>query len=398
MDKDIVKKLKVLKELLAKHDLHCWKIGDVVAYLMDKKHLSLGDISIYVNYSRARLSHFHLTARTFPMPLRKGYSFQDSFTARKIHLSIPRLKMTPVQIRDIIAGLEDKSFRKVHSYFIRKLIEQEQNENIMETLRKTTSSSIINRCYYAKWQDVITQIPSNEIKIFICDPPYSIYNKKYDGKYRCARPENSSKRANCSNDNTKAALSDTLELFDYCLPKLTPDGVLILFQAGGKPDRPEIQLKARETGWQCQQVLTWVKSRYGMGSKENPYRTCTERILIFGREGISLKKHQNGMFSTDLIDIPTETRYVSQKMAREKIDFYDYHVYQKPEALLTFLIRQHSYPGDIVFENYGCSGSGSIAAIHNDRQWIYVESNEENYTWGEKRIHDALEIYHSQVG
>ena len=39
-----------------------------------------------------------------------------------------------------------------------------------------------------------------------------------------------------------------------------------------------------------------------------------------------------------------------------------------------------------VVEPFGCSGSGVIAAAKLNRQWVYVESNHNNYSWGSQRV------------
>lgn len=68
----------------------------------------------------------------------------------------------------------------------------------------------------------------------------------------------------------------------------------------------------------------------------------------------------------------------------------DYHMFQKPPELMEFLVQHHSFPGDLVVEPYGCSGSGAIASAKLNRRWVYVESNEENYLWGSQRVMKAV--------
>ena len=128
-----------------------------------------------------------------------------------------------------------------------------------------------------------------------------------------------------------------------------------------------------------------------MGSHQNPYYLCSEKILVFCRKGTMLKKFQNGMPHSDILDFPTETNQVTLKMNSGKMKFADYHQFQKPPALMEFLIKHHSYPGDLVVTPFGCSGVGAISALKLGRQWVYTEMNKNNYTWGSQRVLKALE-------
>ena len=81
-----------------------------------------------------------------------------------------------------------------------------------------------------------------------------------------------------------------------------------------------------------------------------------------------------------------------------KMEYGDYHIFQKPSSLMEFLVKHHSFPGDLVVEPFGCSGSGVIAASKLNRQWVYIESNKENYQWGSQRVQEAVSKHLVQVG
>ena len=51
-------------------------------------------------------------------------------------------------------------------------------------------------------------------------------------------------RTDSDNNTDPSALNVTLPLFEMCLPRLAVGGCLLLFQSGGKPDRPEILTEA----------------------------------------------------------------------------------------------------------------------------------------------------------
>ena len=101
---------------------------------------------------------------------------------------------------------------------------------------------------------------------------------------------------------------------------------------------------------------------------------------------------------TPVLHFPTETKCVSIKMHSGKMGYGDYHIFQKPAALMEFLIKHHSFAGDLVVEPFGCSGSGCIAASKLNRQWVYVESNLNNYLWGSQRVMKAIAEQSVQAG
>jgi DNA modification methylase len=392
-DLTVLNKLKFLKKLIHEQDNACWEIGDLCMQLIDKFKLSLRQIANSVGYSRARISHFHLTARTFPVEQRESFTFQDSLTARQVYIKFPRLNMSPYEIRDIVIKLHNKTPYQVRSYFIHLLTHQEQNQHLAESAQSYlyNKDRIINHCHCADWRTIIPQLENGSVQLFLCDPPYGSYtSRRYDTN--CLRIDSD------NNDSIEEALETTLPLFELCLPKLKPQGILILFQAGGQPDRPEILLKAQEWGWDCVYALNWSKGSLSTGNFQNPYRVCTERILVFCRKGESPQRFQDGNCCPDILDFPPMTNSVISKMRRGKMPYADYHMFQKPLELMDFLIKHHSYGGDLIVEPFGCSGSGCIGASKLNRQWVYIESNQNNYLWGSERVYKAISEMQLEVG
>jgi DNA modification methylase len=66
------------------------------------------------------------------------------------------------------------------------------------------------------------------------------------------------------------------------------------------------------------------------------------------------------------------------------------HCFEKPQKLCEFLVRKHTYEGELVLDLCGCTGSMTLAAIEAKRQWLYVESNAANYRLGSNRIAQQL--------
>ena len=388
-------KLKTLKKLLNQQDNKCWEIGDLCIELIDEHRLSLRQIGEFTDYSRTRISHFHLTARTFPVDYRKGYTFQDSLTARQIYHRLPRLNMIPAEIRDVIVKLRNKTPAQVRGYFIHILMDNERNQNMALSAKSyVNKDKLINNCHHADWRTIVSDIPDQSVQLFICDPPFVT-----SSGYKSKREETNALRTDCDNGMTEEqALEVTLPLFDLCIPKLAPEGIMLLFQGGGKSDRIEVLQKAQECGWECLYGLTRNKGHIAVGDFMNPYLICSERILVFCRKGIKPQKYQDGLPHPDVLNFPTETQRVTKKMHAGKVAYGDYHMFQKPPDLMEFLIKHHSFHGNLVVEPFGCSGSGVIAAAKLNRQWVYIESNRENFEWGSHRVFKAVSELAVQAG
>lgn len=66
------------------------------------------------------------------------------------------------------------------------------------------------------------------------------------------------------------------------------------------------------------------------------------------------------------------------------------HPTQKPIALMDYLIRTYTNPGDTVLDNCMGSGTTGVAAFQSGRQFIGIEKDPEYFAIAEKRINDAM--------
>ena len=386
--RELATKFRRLTRLLRRYDRHCWKIGDLVADLILRHRLRLGDISRRVGYSKARLSEFHLTAREFPSHLRREGTFEDALIARRIVRTIPQLSMSVTAVREEVMKLRGKRPRQVKAHFIKMLLEWNREVAVVESdiIYNNDSLGLIDRPHHADWRDVIPRLGDGSVKVFICDPPFGGYSWRDEGGYASGRAATNGLRTACDNNTEEGALATTLPLFKECLPKLAPGGCLLLFQAGGKPDRPEILIEAAQQGWECLYGLTWQKGTFTPADCVLPYTTSSERILVFVRKGGQIEWHEPGLARSDVLSFQSIVIGATARMLQGKVPLGTYHMFQKPDDLCEFLVRKHTHPGHLVVEPFGCSGTFSQAAAKLGRQWVYIESNEENYRWGSQRL------------
>jgi len=379
-----VAKLDRLVELLTAHDQHCWDIGDLVNQLVQSHRVPLSSVCKKVSYSKSHLSELAATARFFP-PDERTANFQDSLLARRVFVRFPAIGMPITEIRDLIAKMQGKRPGEVKAYFMHLLTERQRERALMEN-RKGRTAAESNQCFNDDWRSIVPRLPEKSVKIFNADPPFGGYGWGDDGGYLSTRAESSGLRTESDANTSDEALEITLALFDLCLPKIKDGGCLLLWQPGAKPDSRLILENAAQKGWELPVALTWVKSNTGIVAEDYPYAPTTERILVFVPRGTKLIKHEYDLSRSDVLTYPSETIQASRDVRSGRLPPRSVHMFQKPIALMEHLLRKHSYPGELVVDCFGCSGTACIAAEQLARRWIYIERNEANFAWGRQRV------------
>lgn len=84
-------------------------------------------------------------------------------------------------------------------------------------------------------------------------------------------------------------------------------------------------------------------------------------------------------YPRSVLKFPADTRKVS------------IHPTQKPVALLKYMIRTYTNKGDIVLDNCMGSGSTGVAAVHEGRDFIGIESDADYFHAASDRINTAID-------
>jgi DNA modification methylase len=95
----------------------------------------------------------------------------------------------------------------------------------------------------------------------------------------------------------------------------------------------------------------------------------------------------NGALSVDTATRDPDTRHPSsvQKFSRE----VGHHPTQKPVALMEYLIRTYTNPGDTVLDNTMGSGTTGVACVNTGRKFIGIERDPDYFAIAQRRIADA---------
>lgn len=144
---------------------------------------------------------------------------------------------------------------------------------------------------------------------------------------------------------------------------------------------------------------------------------CHENVLVFSKEGKCLsiynpqktkrrsigKGTARGINKTQLMkNKDNKIRIYTDQHPETIISFpktkETKHPTEKPVALLAYLIRTYSNPGDLVFDPVCGSGSTAIACIKTGRRFLCIEKDPDIYQIAKKRINQAVHQQRNSFG
>lgn len=235
------------------------------------------------------------------------------------------------------------------------------------------------------------EIPDGYVDMVMCDLPYGTTACKWDSvipfeplwaEYRRVTKKNAAIVLTASQPFTSALVMSNLPMFKY--------------------------------------TWTWVKSRPGgfVSAKLKPMK-ATEDVVVFS-EGATANGSARNMpyFPQDLVPNskvwkrPARykgsdgTGYMRESHALERTaEFTGYprdvleianpnkevfHPTQKPVALMEYLIKTYTNPGEIVLDNTMGSGTTGVACMNIGRRFIGIERDPEYFAICEDRINKAF--------
>lgn len=228
-------------------------------------------------------------------------------------------------------------------------------------------------------------VKSSSVDLIFADPPYNI-GKDFDGIHD---------------------KMDESEYFDWCWiwlkeceRVLKPTGTFYLMNS--TQNMPRIDLYCRER-FEILSRIVWAYDSSGMQARKF-YGSLYEPILHM------VKDAKSYTFNADEILVEAKTGakrglidyrknppqpYNNKKVpgnvwnfarVRFKMEEYENHPSQKPEALLERVIQASSNPGDLILDPFGGSFSTGAVAKRLGRRSISIESNEAYIKIGLRRI------------
>lgn len=235
----------------------------------------------------------------------------------------------------------------------------------------------------------MNEIPDGSIDMVLCDLPYGTTDCKWD------------------------SIIPFEPLWNQYNRVIKQNGAIVLFAA--QPFTTKLinsNMKQYRYNWY------WKKNnKTGFTfAKYQPMR-CIEDICVFYKQapaynpqGIieikEAKRHKKRFIAEDTIykTSSLQNEY-TQKFKNYPTHLLEYanearngrnrlHPTQKPVALLEYLVKTYTKPGEVVMDNCMGSGSTGVACVNSERRFIGMEKEQKYYEIAKQRINDAVFSLH----
>lgn len=262
-----------------------------------------------------------------------------------------------------------------------------QDINNMVNVHNENSLAICGNCL-----EVLKTIKDKSVNLIFADPPYNI-NKDFGNNKD-------------SWESVESYVTWCKEWLTECMRILVDDGVMYFMTA--TQHMPYLDVFMSENFNVLCRVI-WSYDSSGVQSK-NMFGSLYEPILM-------VNKSSNSKYTFNYSDILVEAKtgakrglidyrknppqpYNTEKVpgnvwefsrVRFKMDEYENHPTQKPEALLERIIKASSNIGDIVLDPFSGSFTTSNVAIKLGRKAIGIDMNQDYFEIGIRRTNIATE-------
>jgi 16S rRNA G966 N2-methylase RsmD len=416
-----------IKKLIFKISHWQWEVGDLAVEAVNTPDKSGASITLKDFWrthlsdagSYDYLSRIRNTSLAFPPPVRKkaialGATWDECSKARELRNDRRRTGKASAN-DDMLPFVEEVLEQRPNSSFDKRSASKAQADKSRQAeiaaraglVKKVRASNAdyLNKMHNRNVLQVLPTLKHKSANLIWLDPPYSGYRKSTDGKF--VMPTGSPFLTCSDSETTKEAIRITVNAISLSAPLLADKGAIVLWQPGLQPDRVEVLQGFKNAGLGAVMAMTWDKGRPQPGDFENPVSSQTERILIAARNWDSFYNTGHLPGRTDLLREevlkkvfgkeaivterpPTREHHDRNRSKSEHRKAGKTHVFQKPRSICRYFLERLTLDGDLVIDAFGCAGTMCVEAIANNRQWLYVESNEENYNLGLANIRAEL--------
>lgn len=240
--------------------------------------------------------------------------------------------------------------------------------------------------------EILRRIKSNSVKLIFADAPYNIGKDFGNNQDKW--------------ETVEAYINWCKEWIDECMRILTDDGSMYFMTA--TQHMPYLDIYATQK-YNVLCRIVWTYDSSGVQSKKM-YGSLYEPILMINRSAKAKYtfNHQYIMVEAKtgatrkLIDYRKDPPqlYNIEKVpgnvwdfsrVRFKMEEYENHPTQKPEALLERIIKASSNAGDVVLDPFSGSFTTSAVAVRLGRVGVGIDMNEEYFEIGLRRTGIATE-------
>lgn len=194
--------------------------------------------------------------------------------------------------------------------------------------------------YQGNSLELLAQLPAACVDLILTDPPYGMSWQSGRRKKGYA----------------KIANDESLEWLNSCVAEwkriLRPDRHIYSFCSWHHIETFKIEIQKQ---FDLLNMLIWVKNNHGSGNLAESYAPQHE-LILYGQTG---RRKRIGKRISDVLSCP--------KASNSK------HPTVKPLDLIETLISKSAYPGELVIDPFGGSGTTGVACKRLGRKCILVE-------------------------
>lgn len=230
--------------------------------------------------------------------------------------------------------------------------------------------------------EVMSELPSASIDMVLCDLPYGTTACKWDAvipfeplwaAYRRIAKPNSAIVLTASQPFTTALISSNIRFFKYNWIWDKVRGV-------------GFQIAKFRPMMRTEDVVVFCNGTGALGT-HNPQMVARDKVKkskCYSRSDSNPLAYNDGKEREYTHTYPTNVIEVSNASQQHKL-----HPTQKPVALMEYLIKTYTRPGQVVLDNTMGSGTTGVACVNTGRRLIGIERDETYFKVACERIAEA---------
>ncbi len=244
-----------------------------------------------------------------------------------------------------------------------------------------------NNIYQGDCFELIKGIPDGTVDCVITDPPYGTTENKWDKKvdlvalwkelYRVAKP-NAAFLFNSQMPFTVDLVNSNRKDFRY-------EWIWGKSQGTGFLNANKMPLKIHEQILVFYRKLPTYNPQKWQGKPRSMKRSDIISSNYHHQKTVPYENSDGLRYPLDIIKCDYDKLRYNSKIAGKPL-----HPTQKPLALIEYLIKTYSNPGELVLDCFLGSGTTAVAAINTGRKYIGFEKETEYIEMAKKRI-EALQ-------
>lgn len=224
--------------------------------------------------------------------------------------------------------------------------------------------------------EMMATLPSASVDMIACDLPYGTTQNKWDAvipfeslwaQYRRIAKPNAAIVLTASQPFTSDLIASNRDWFRYewVWDKTKGGNFLLAKKQPMKSHENVVVFYQRQPTYNPQMVVRGAPRKKGGGKASDNFGVAPT------------VSYNNEYYPTSIVEFSTGSRNDH------------FHPTQKPVALMEYLIRTYTNPGDVVLDNTMGSGTTGVAAIQSGRRFIGIERDPGYFAICQKRIGEA---------